>query len=922
MGNLRLPRLVSLLQPQGSLQIDWSNPITKGLISAIDGVSGQDLLAGSPTVNTTTLGAGNSALGRTLPGYLSFPFLQRSKITNQLSCFILEDLGQSGVGNNFHLGDVEAGSVGYNFGIYSNGSPFQFIVKTGGAATGAGGTTSATSAAGALPRFKVCGTYDGSNLRLYVNGLLEGIAAKTGNVDTTPFSLNVNRWNGASEHIGRFYLGLVWNRALSDAENKSLAENPWQVLKPAQRRLAYDLPPTLKTFPVPGLAQNVQPQRAPTGVSAEFGADFAWLASTGSVVGPATLQFGTKRATKEGFGVSSGFVSVSRAVPSMASTTWTECGVALLDGANGIYTLSLDNSNGGQAVVLTPTGLDLVVWDVADVNINGTLPVGIVRYVAKRNGNAHSVWINGVLFGTASSSAVPLATSTAPPAIGARSGGSGASAVLNSTSAILMVARTPKALSDASCLALSKNPWQIFKSGSRAMMLANVAAAPAAPAVTPTGVVASTAVGTPTISSGATSSPAGVAAVTAVGTVTASGASAATVSPAGVAAIAAVGTPIAGAGATLAPDGVAASALTGTAALAAGASATTSGVAAAAQVGTATASSGSGAAATPAGVAASTLTGTATITTGSRSTPAGVAATAQVGTAVASSGTGAAPAPAGVVASSQVGTPATSAGATLAAAGVSASTAPGTPAVSAGAAPAAPGVNATTAVGAPTVATGATVQVVGVAATTAVGTVAVAVGGSAQTAPAGVAATATVGSVTPSAGALTAATGVAATAAVGTATASSGSGATAAPAGVSAAAAVGTTAAAGGAAAAATGTTAAAAVGAAVVGAGATAVPAGVAATAQKGAAAISAGAGPAPAGVAATTSLGSVIAAGTIFISAAPAPAGVAAHAAVGVVVARGDATIVSAANTLRWPVEDRTLRWPVDDRTLTWRM
>lgn len=216
-----------------------------------------------------------------------------------------------------------------------------------------------------------------------------------------------------------------------------------------------------------------QPQQ-PTRVDPSIGADFAWIATLGSVTGPRTSPVGTtgRIATSGGLSISSGYHAVaSPLIPSLFATTWTECGVLLLDGVNRVATLSARNT--GQAVLIDPANIDIVMWAVADVNIAGTVPIGIIHYVVRRNGSAHTIWINGKLHGSATSASIPSASDGSLPAVGAQaaSGGSIGGGPLVATTGVLAVVRTQKALPDAQCLALSSNHWGAYQAPQRRLLV-------------------------------------------------------------------------------------------------------------------------------------------------------------------------------------------------------------------------------------------------------------------------------------------------------------------------------------------------------------------------------------------------------------------------------------------------------------------
>jgi hypothetical protein len=224
-----------LSQPQSLTGVDWGNPITRGLIALVDGVSRRDLMQTAlPTsYNGAQLGASSGlAMGYETGQFASFAFANRSRIANQLSVFSFTDYTASGTPNSFLFGDTEAAGVGYNFGLYSNGVQWLSFVKTGGSGASASGGTF-----GQRRRFAHSFTYDGANIRQYLDGVAAGVTAKTGNVDTGAFGLNINRWNASSPHAGRFFVGAVWNRALTPAEIVSLSANPWQLFAPQSQAI-------------------------------------------------------------------------------------------------------------------------------------------------------------------------------------------------------------------------------------------------------------------------------------------------------------------------------------------------------------------------------------------------------------------------------------------------------------------------------------------------------------------------------------------------------------------------------------------------------------------------------------------------------------------------------------------------------------
>lgn len=163
----------------------------------------------------------------------------RNQITNKLTAFVDFDGVAINAGQqSFIFGDVQSSSTGYNWGIYTttDGKPIAFL-KTGGSGASITGITASVTG----KRSIVFLTYDGVNLRIYVNGNIEGQTGKTGNVDTTSFSTCFSRWNNVTLHSYRFRTAGIFNRVWSDQEIRKFCDNPWQVFQghpsPISRRI-------------------------------------------------------------------------------------------------------------------------------------------------------------------------------------------------------------------------------------------------------------------------------------------------------------------------------------------------------------------------------------------------------------------------------------------------------------------------------------------------------------------------------------------------------------------------------------------------------------------------------------------------------------------------------------------------------------
>lgn len=116
-----------------------------------------------------------------------------------------------------------------------NPNDFDFGVSDGTAGSAVSVQSTTTFVANAI--YHVCGTYDGANLRMYVNGRLEATTATTRTVGTGTFAyrmMHVDGVAGNGRWIGRTWDVRIYNVALSPGV-------VWQMWDPRTRWELYDV---------------------------------------------------------------------------------------------------------------------------------------------------------------------------------------------------------------------------------------------------------------------------------------------------------------------------------------------------------------------------------------------------------------------------------------------------------------------------------------------------------------------------------------------------------------------------------------------------------------------------------------------------------------------------------------------------------
>ena len=236
---LALLRRQCLNQPNGD-GIDWSNPLTAGLVGLLDAASGTDRVTGGKynlvgrNVSKSGGGYGTTAGTPTSNGMYSNR-IDTDPNTNWRPVSPIMTLAVAfdyyGHGSGASLLSAGFGAGGNCFAIYTNFSDGTLVALISDGTShvnyGAAGNLVIGSSNVAVM------TYDGVNLRSFLNGKQIASSAQTiGNLTAYNASFTRTCLIGAPGVIGAAangHLGGLWNRALSDAEIKTLSANPWQV---------------------------------------------------------------------------------------------------------------------------------------------------------------------------------------------------------------------------------------------------------------------------------------------------------------------------------------------------------------------------------------------------------------------------------------------------------------------------------------------------------------------------------------------------------------------------------------------------------------------------------------------------------------------------------------------------------------------
>lgn len=243
-----LTRSTRLSQPQGPVELDYTNPLVRGVVVAWVPGSSKNLAGGRPASVGGVVKPGEIGLVQATTGTqraFTAPDSLDQRTENFTSFAILRRVGTlpsnfDGVGKNWQSNTgptYVSDSVAYNVNDGTGQNSIRAIFgRTDGLTP-----TAIYSGQETTEWHSIASTHDGSTGSLYVGGVFRASTdvhpAVYGASGDNSFGANISGKSGDMECA----LVLRWNRALSAREIASIEANPWQLFRPVQRRVYFDM---------------------------------------------------------------------------------------------------------------------------------------------------------------------------------------------------------------------------------------------------------------------------------------------------------------------------------------------------------------------------------------------------------------------------------------------------------------------------------------------------------------------------------------------------------------------------------------------------------------------------------------------------------------------------------------------------------
>ena len=217
-----------LQQPQETSFIDWSNPITRGLVSAITPINGDVFKPSSPTfigagsIGPLTSGVAIKSTGGGGVNEVLYPVTFSAAGDRTIAVFA-SNIGGANSTVTHRVSDADSrdelfiGATSFSSTIDNNSPPSIGITES------------------AMPRLYLARRRT-NQVSAYANGTFTSESVTgTRQLDGTTFRFGRD---GTLNSVScQTYLTMYWKRYLTNAEITSLSNNPWQIFAPFRRHL-------------------------------------------------------------------------------------------------------------------------------------------------------------------------------------------------------------------------------------------------------------------------------------------------------------------------------------------------------------------------------------------------------------------------------------------------------------------------------------------------------------------------------------------------------------------------------------------------------------------------------------------------------------------------------------------------------------
>lgn len=227
------------VKPTGSVEVDWSNPLARGLKVCLLGSSQRATnLANQSSKLTINGNVTHKALdgfvfGDTVSDYISDASTDYAQ-TGKFSAFLVvkAEYSSGSLPAFIARGDSSAGEWMFR---HNNSGAVRFYANGG-----TWNTTSANLLSYGIKQTVGFTADTGSGLSVYVNGAVANTAGGSFlNTSTKPLTVGAADGDSNRPYAGSMNLIIIYDRLLSDQEHAELNRDPYQILKPAQPRMLF-----------------------------------------------------------------------------------------------------------------------------------------------------------------------------------------------------------------------------------------------------------------------------------------------------------------------------------------------------------------------------------------------------------------------------------------------------------------------------------------------------------------------------------------------------------------------------------------------------------------------------------------------------------------------------------------------------------